>query len=67
MSFAFEIEATPNRELLVLRAGPVALAAAGFGLAGWLAPPAMGLGLVAAGMPACRTPGSPTDSWRSEL
>jgi hypothetical protein len=53
MSFAFEIEATPNRELLVLHAGSVALAAAGFGLAGWLAPPALGLGLVAAGVPAC--------------
>ena len=53
MSFAFEIEAMPNRELRVWHAGAVALAATGFGLAGWLAPPAWGLGLVAFGVPAC--------------
>ena len=53
MSFAFEIEAMPNRALRVLHAGSVALAAAGFGLAGWLAPPAWGLGLAAIGAPAC--------------
>ncbi|HLS55962.1 MAG TPA: hypothetical protein VK052_07785 [Zeimonas sp.] len=53
MSFAFEIEAMPNRGLRVLHAGSVALAATGFGLAGWLAPPAWGLGLGAIGVPAC--------------
>jgi hypothetical protein len=54
VSFAFELQAAPGSSLQTLRVATVALAAAGFGLAAWLAPwPWGAASLLAAGVPAC--------------
>ena len=53
MSFAFALSCAPSRGLRALHAATVALAAAGFGLAAWLAPQPWAIALVMTGVPVC--------------